>query len=265
MKRLLKFILVSVLTLSMFGLTSCDLTGKEKRKQEAKDMALRLLEEKYGEEFEISDAYYDSGLIAYFSPVEHPEVIFEATISLTDEMLYGDSYPKDIIATRIQQECEKVLNELGIDYYVRPYIFSYKINETTCPYTDITSREYIDALHNEDINILIDEMDVMFDIYTSNSTLSYSENQLYETMHTIANSIDFNEGSISYIFTSDDELIKVKEHYTKFSLSSSGTVINDNHKRDHAFVVVSDFGVLRETQEEFKEMINRVKEYHGVK
>ena len=260
MKSLLKFILVSVLTFSMFGLTSCDLTGKEKRKQEAKDMALRLLEEKYGEKFEISDAYYDSGLIAYFSPVEHPEVIFEATISLTDEMLYGDDYPRSIIATRIQQECEKVLNELGIDYYVRPYIFSYKINETTCPYTDITSREYIDALHNEDINVLIDEMDILYYVFISADN-DYDVKMLYDYMIKVISQANVNAGAFEYAIICDEDLAEVKKRYSKFSLNSSGTGVM---MKCSVGAGITDFNTVNKRYEdfyaEFEEMQNKYKE-----
>ena len=175
-ERIMALLLMTILVAGAVMMNGCSLQKKPSRV----DTAKAALQAKYGEEFNVRiDESYSSVFYATCSPVNNPEVLFEARFSEGSgvTILDQDDYYERYTASLINEILEKDLQKFFPGAYFRTSIDYWQKEE----FTDISSRSLEEMIGNADE----DRWQSMFlDVYIDASvgtTKQYEEEYLYFT------------------------------------------------------------------------------------
>ena len=91
-------LIVSVLLLALCFVTGCGLFKSDT--EQLKD----LLEDKYGEKFEIKSYYYDGDMWAMCYPVNDPTLLFQVRTDEHAERIKHDYYLQNVVARQVEEE-----------------------------------------------------------------------------------------------------------------------------------------------------------------
>jgi len=91
-------LIVSVLLLALCFVTGCELFKSDT--EQLKD----LLEDKYGEKFEIKSYYYDGDMWAMCYPVNDPTLLFQVRTDEHAERIKHDYYLQNVVARQVEEE-----------------------------------------------------------------------------------------------------------------------------------------------------------------
>ena len=108
-KKVLLTFMVSILTLFMSGCSSSI-------NQMSIEKVCKALEEKYGEEFEVTklgDRINTGHTKFQMNPVNNKEIVFEATMD-NDDGVVVDSYVRASVANRVEKEIKNLLEKIDI-------------------------------------------------------------------------------------------------------------------------------------------------------
>ena len=99
-------LIVSVLLLALCFVTGCGLFKSDT--EQLKD----LLEDKYGEKFEIESYYYDGDMWAICYPVNDPTLIFQVRTDEHAERIKYDYYLQTVVVRQIEEEYEPLVEQV---------------------------------------------------------------------------------------------------------------------------------------------------------
>ena len=123
LKRILIVVCCSIICLS---LPSCAIRILSNSRgamtdSEMRRVAQQVLEEKYGERFDVTktenDREYKSCFFAYANPSAHPEMLFSAHIS-DDGRTIDDDYFTRTMGSRVSESVRKSVGDIGGEYYI---------------------------------------------------------------------------------------------------------------------------------------------------
>ncbi|MBQ8790105.1 MAG: hypothetical protein IJZ51_02205 [Ruminiclostridium sp.] len=167
MKKTFTIILTLMLAIAIALSTSGCTVITEIKKEDHKNRILSMLEEKYGEEFEVltidvvNSSGFSGGLISgrprykfTCSPVANKEVIFNAA-TMENDTTMSDDYPHAVIKQLIKEEVETVISKYSDNYAVYVYMSkpdympndmeTYEYLKSVAPFTkasDISIKSY---------------------------------------------------------------------------------------------------------------------------
>ena len=175
-KRIIALLLTTMLVAGAVMMNGCSLQKKPSRV----DTAKAALQAKYGEEFNVRiDESYSEVFYATCSPVNNPEVLFEARFSDSTGVtnINQDDYYERYTASLINEILEKDLQKFFPGAYFRIFIDFYPKQE----FTDISNHSLEELIGNADedkvqafsVDIYVDE--------AVGTTKQYEEEYLYFT------------------------------------------------------------------------------------
>ena len=259
MKKILKRAIFLMMTVGLFvSICGCgnlkSPVQQEKENEEKCQLTLELLKEKYEEDFEILSYFYDGGFNALCYPVNHPEMIFDAYVP--NGRISEDTYAEEILIRTLQQKCNEVLDELGIEYYCRPVIFYYEKYMGSGKFDKEGSKEYIEEYYSIDLVKDIRESEVMIEVYIVMDE-EYDSEKLYYTVYDLLSVMSINDGSVGYNFITKSEMDYLRQYYDKASLNMGSSPVDTFYDSS---VGIIDFNVINTKYEDFK---SRFDEYQS--
>lgn len=244
-----------ILGTALLGLATCilgcgniKLPGQQEKENERKcQQTLELLKEKYEEDFELLSYFYDGGFNALCYPVNHPEMIFD--VYVPEDEIYSDTYDSEILIRTLQQKCNEVLDELGIDYYCQPVIFDCEENMENGKFATKGDKAYIEDYYSIDLLKDIKESKVMIEVYINMNDV-YDTEKLYDTIYDLIAVMSINEGSVAYIFSTEEELDYIQRYFEKGVLNRAGSPLDTFYRSG---LGISDFNTINTEYSVFKE------------
>ncbi|MBQ4524284.1 MAG: hypothetical protein IJA10_15290 [Lachnospiraceae bacterium] len=257
MKKILKRAIFLMMTVGLFvSICGCgnlkSPVQQEKENEEKCQLTLELLKEKYEEDFEILSYFYDGGFNALCYPVNHPEMIFDAYVP--NGRISEDTYAEEILIRTLQQKCNEVLDELGIEYYCQPYIFYYEKYMGSGKFDMEGSKEYIEEYYSIDLVRDIRESEVMIEVYINMEDV-YNIEELYNTIYDLAGVMSINTGSVAYVFSTEDEIEYIRRYFDNGVLNRGGEPVDTFYD---AYAGIINYKVINTEYDDFKE---RFEEY----
>ena len=161
----------------VFSLSGCK---KVYTKKDMIEYAEQTLEDKYGEEFQVRGDVFNvrgSSYSANVSPVNNPDIIFEAGYNVAGSEASHDFYIEALVASQYKELAQKELEELSCDYYLQVKIHWDK-RENPITNTDITIEEFNDITEE-----MFQEPDYF--LYFSKDILEESDKHIYEIVLSI--------------------------------------------------------------------------------
>ncbi len=206
-KTCLLVMLIFALVLSLSG------CKKVYTKKDMIENAEQTLEDKYGEEFQVRGDVFNvrgSSYSANVSPVNNPDIIFEAGYNVAGSEYNHDFYIRALIASQYKELAEKKLEGLSCNYYLKVKIF-YSESENLITDTGITIEEFN--------NITEESQEIEYFLYLSKDMLKESDEYIYETILSI---MELREGRFDIFFLLEEDLEQVKSNYSeRYSLDGA--------------------------------------------
>ncbi len=197
-KRIICLFVMLILAL-VFSLSGCK---KVYTKKDMIEYAEQTLEDKYGEEFQVRGDVFkvrDTAFRVNVSPVNNPDIIFEAGYNVAGSEASHDYYIEALVASQYKELAEKELEELSCDYYLQVKVHWDK-RENPITNTDITIEEFNDITEE-----MFQEPDYF--LYFSKDILEKSDEYIYETILSI---MEIREGRVDIFVLMEEDLELVK-------------------------------------------------------
>lgn len=200
-----KSIAAIVLTGLLFSLTSClpEFPDLMVSTEEYQEKTKALLEEKYGEKFEIVCSAGDEAT-AY--PVANPDLLFMAKRNFKSSIV-DDTYIQEIVGLQYKKLAEEVLKDFKYDYYLDV--------DLEFTYDPIDAKQ--DATIEEFKKVFPEKVEPNYNWYVSNEALELSNETLYEWINKVAAIPEQDNALIRMFFTDDEQMVLVKQHYSEYS------------------------------------------------
>ena len=200
-----KSIAAIVLTGLMFSLTSClpEFPDLMVTTEEYQEKTKALLEEKYGEKFEIVCSAGDEAT-AY--PVANPDLLFMTKRNFKSSVV-RDTYIQEIVGLQYKKLAEDVPKDFKYEYYLDVDLeFSY---------------EPIDAKHDVTIEefkkVFPKKVEPNYHWYVSDEALKLDDEEIYDWINKIALISQQDNSWVQVFFVSKSEKDTVTNNYTKYS------------------------------------------------
>ena len=197
-------LLVMLILALILSLSGC------KKVYTSKDMieyAEQTLEDKYGEEFQVRGDVFNVKGSSYkvnVSPVNNPEIIFEAVYNVEGSEYDYDLYIESIVASQYKALVEEQLGEISCDYYLSTRLYLSN-SENTITNTNITIEEYNNLVDEEDQN-------PKFKLYLSQDILLDTDKSIYERLLSI---IEIGECRLDIFIITKEDLELVKSEFSE--------------------------------------------------
>ena len=195
-KTCLLVMLIFALVLSLSG------CKKVYTRKDMIEYAEQTLEDKYGEEFQVRGDVFnvrDTAFQVNVSPVNNPEIVFEAGYNVAGSEASHDFYIEALVASQYKELAEQELEELSCDYYLQVKIHWDK-RENPITDTNITIEEF-----NEITEEMFQKPDYF--LYFSKDILEKSDEYIYETILSI---MEIREGRVDIFILMEEDLELVK-------------------------------------------------------
>lgn len=197
-------LLVMLILALVFSLSGC------KKVYTRKDMieyAEQTLENKYGEEFQVRGDVFnvrDTAFQVNVSPVNNPEIVFEAGYNVAGSEASHDFYIEALVASQYKELAEKELEELSCDYYLQVKIHWDK-REKPITDTNITIEEFNDITEE-----MFQKPDYF--LYFSKDILKESDEYIYEIVLSI---MEIREGWLDIYILNNKDMESVETEFNE--------------------------------------------------
>ncbi len=197
-------LLVMLIFALVFSLSGCK---KVYTKKDMIEYAEQTLEDKYGEEFQVRGDVFnvrDTAFQVNVSPVNNPEIVFEAGYNVAGSEASHDFYIEALVASQYKELAEKELGEIPCDYCLRVEV-PWDKRENPITDTSITIDEF---------NKITEEkyQNVKFTIYFSKEILEETDDYIYGKLLSI---IEIHESRLKVFFLTKEDLELVKSDYSE--------------------------------------------------
>ena len=174
------------------------------------EYAEQTLEDKYGEEFQVRGDVFNVKGSSYkvnVSPVNNPEIIFEAVYNVEGSDYDYDLYIESIVASKYKALVEEQLGEISCDYYLSTRLYLSN-SENPITNTNITIEEY---------NNLVDEeaQNPDYTLYLSKKMLVESDEYIYSILVSIIETKSPEQPILDVFFLEDEDLALVKSRLSE--------------------------------------------------
>ncbi|MBR3025075.1 MAG: hypothetical protein IKN85_14785 [Oscillospiraceae bacterium] len=200
-----KSILAIVMTGLLFSLTSClpEFPDLMVTTEEYQEKTKALLEEKYGEKFEIVCSAGDEAT-AY--PVANPDLLFMAKRNFKSSIV-DDTYIQEIVGLQYKKLAEEVLKDFKYDYYLDvDFEFTYDPIDAK---QDVTIKEFK--------KVFTEKVKPYYNWYVSKKALELDNKALYEWINKVAAIPEQDNALVRMFFVDYDQMVLVKQHYENYS------------------------------------------------
>lgn len=180
---------------------AANLTGCVMTKNQMMNQAEELLEQKYGEQFNVLECYgrinFGGDYEVVAASQEHPDVLFEAKV-LKEDLFLSDEYVTSRVCRSIEEQILQNLGDLPGYLFVKVQAISKSIDSANA---DMTIQEYLKLKDNN-----------RFVVYLHFSPTEKNVERVYETIKRIFLEIDGMNGTIQLYIVEEDMLRQVQEH-----------------------------------------------------
>ena len=207
MKKLIQII---VLTGLLFSLTSClpEFPDLMVTTEEYQEKTKALLEEKYGEKFEIVCSAGDEAT-AY--PVANPDLLFMTKRNFKSGVV-NDTYIQEIVGLQYKELAEDVLKDFKYEYYLDVDLgFTYKSIDAK---QDVTIEEYK--------KVFPGKVEPNYNWYISKEALELSYEELYQWINNVATISEQDNSRVCMFFINDNVMQEVQDNYKNYSYQETG-------------------------------------------
>ncbi len=209
-----KSILAIVMTGLLFSLTSClpEFPDLMVTTEEYQEKTKALLEEKYGEKFEIVCSAGDEAT-AY--PVANPDLLFMAKRNFKSSIV-DDTYIQEIVGLQYKKLAEDVLKDFKYDYYLDVDLeFTYKPIDAK---QDVTIEEFK--------KVFPENVEPTYNLYVSDNALKLGNETLFNLVNKIAMIPQQDNCYVIIYFANSNQMKTIITDYKQYSYRSS-KVCND--------------------------------------
>ena len=209
-----KSILAIVMTGLLFSLTSClpEFPDLMVTTEEYQEKTKALLEEKYGEKFEIVCSAGDEAT-AY--PVANPDLLFMAKRNFKSSIV-DDTYIQEIVGLQYKELAEDVLKDFKYEYYLDVDLeLTYKPFDAK---QDITIDEFK--------KVFPEKVEPTYNLYVSNEALKLGNEELYDLINKIAMIQKQNDCYVIIYFVDNAQMEQIINDYKQSSYRDS-KICND--------------------------------------
>ncbi len=259
-KRKICLLMMMLLAL-VFSLNGCK---KVYTKKDMIEYAEQTLEDKYGEEFQVRGDVFNvrgTAFLVNVSPVNNPDIIFEAGYNVAGSEASHDLYIEALVASQYKGLVEAHLENISSDYYLRVEI-SWDKRENPITNTDITIEEF---------NNLTDKkyQNPHYTLYFSRDILQQSDTYIYNILVSIIETEEPENPSLSVFILREEDLELVKtelsERYeldgsTMSYLYAEYTGKVADKERGHVLFIGGTVQEEKLSYEEFEEKMEEIRE-----
>lgn len=238
-----------VLGVLWLGVTALTITACGSRK-EYEQLACSLLEEKYGESFEIENYLGHEWTEDFFevlvSPTEHPDIFFEAQVKCDGSGL-SDEYIEARVCRKVEEQIAENISTLKGYFIVKSHavIKSIRSNDS-----DMSISEFVEQIPENS-----------FAVYLHYCPEQDSAQNVYQALSKTFNHLEMLKGNIQFYITDEKTLKSVQGYFEENSkIYSEYKKILEN---SHHIIIPFENGTIQMTEDDFLMQWVRIYELHG--